>query len=67
MKTYRGAKIGQEVIAEYTDNYYAQCKTCLKLRDGTIHKAKMEMHGPEHVWNLTLLPEANYPMLYANY
>ena len=67
MKNYRGAKIGQRVIAEYTNNFYASCKTCLKLADKKFYRANMILTGYDHCWDLTLLPKKNYPMLYENY
>ena len=67
MKIYRGAIIEQEVVAEYTNNFYAGCKTCLKLIDGKFYKAIMIIQGYDHFWNLTLLPIINHKILYENY
>ena len=67
MATYRGAKVDQEVIAEYTDNSYARCRTCLKLADGKFYKASMAMTGRYHVWQIELIPKEEYPMLYTAY
>lgn len=67
METYRGAKINQKVIAEYTDNSYAGCRTCLKLVDKNFYAAQMQIQGYDHYWSLRLLSANDYLMLYTNY